>query len=54
MVTQLKTVNGRQFGFNIKIEVLQTKINFECSPLAKEQSSSSEAGVRSEIFTYKI
>ena len=29
-MTQLKTLNGRQFGFSIKIKLLQTKLDIKC------------------------
>ena len=48
-MTQLKTLNGRQFGFSIKIKLLQTKLDIKCFYMFRELSKNSETCVRCEI-----
>ena len=43
-----QNTNGRQIGFTMKVKILQTKINMECSYIVIELSSNSKGCVLSE------
>ena len=47
---QLKTLNGRQFSFSIKIKIIQTKLNIKCFYISNDSATCVSSEIQFVVY----